>query len=287
MLTAIIAALFLGVVGSRAAVVVESPGAMVAGKTIGEWSTNWWRWAVAMAPPGDPFSDRTGEFANVNQSGPVFFLAGSPGGSNSRQFAVPSGKYILIPLLVGEWSQLELGFNQTAAQIRQAAQQQANQIDSLHATLDGSTIAQATLFTHQEVSPNFNFVAVAGNLVNVPGGASGIAVADGYFLMLAPLTPGTHVLTYGGGASAFGISISETDTITVAPPVILTSPNLSAGHFSFSVTGLSGSTAVIESSTDLSNWQVVGTVVLTGGSNDFTTVVQGEGKQFFRASAAP
>jgi len=136
-----------------------------------------------LAPPADPFTDTTGAFANVNQSGPVFLLAGSPSGSNSRSFNVPANTFLLVPLLVGEYSQLELGFDKTEAQIKQAAKNQADQIDSLHATFDGTTIPQATLFTHREVSPDFNFVAVANNQVGIFAvGNSGIAVADGYFL---------------------------------------------------------------------------------------------------------
>ncbi len=223
----VILALSSGIPGQlRAEIVVAPPGATVAGKTIGEWTAAWWQWAVALAPPGDPFTDTSGAFANVNQSGPVFFLAGSPGGTRSRQFAVPADAYVLVPLLAGEWSQLELGFDKTADYIRQAAQQQADQINSLHATLDGAVISQATLVTHREASPDFSFMAVVGNSVNVPPGDSGIAVADGYFLMLAPLSPGTHVLTYGGAASSLGIAISETDTITAIgpPPTIVVQP---------------------------------------------------------------
>jgi hypothetical protein len=93
-----------------------------------------------------------------------------------------------------------------------------DQIDSLHATLDGTTITSTILFGHREVSPNFAFVAAAGNQVGISGsGNSGIAVADGYFLMLDPLTPGTHVLNFGGGSTSFGLTINETDTITVPP----------------------------------------------------------------------
>ena len=207
---------------SSSSIQVEPPGAIVAGQSIAAWTTNWWRWAAALAPPGDPFSDTTGQFANVNQSGPVFFLAGSPAGSTSRHFRIPGNTYILVPLRVGEWSQLELGFDQTAAQIRQAAQQQANQIDSLHATLDGVPISQTTLFTHRETSPDFNFDAVANNQVAINGvGNSGIAVADGYFLMLAPLAPGTHTLNYGGGITGLSL-IDETDVVSVPPgPTIL------------------------------------------------------------------
>lgn len=208
----------------RADVVVEPHGAMVAGKTISEWTTNWWQWGLSFGPFANPFYDSQGGSANLNQSGPVFFLAGSPGGSNSRRFEVPSDTYILMPLLVGEWSQLELGFDKSAAEVRQAASQQADLIDSLHTTLDGVPIPQTMLFTHREVSPDFDFVATSGNALGVPAGASGIAVADGYFLMLQPLSPGTHVLTYGGGASAFGIFLSQTDTITVGAPKITTQP---------------------------------------------------------------
>lgn len=213
----LILALLVGI-DSRADVVLEPPGATVAGKTIGEWSTNWWQWAAPLAPPGDPFTDRTGEFADVHQSGPVFLLAGSPGDTRARRFEVPPDTYVLLPLLVGEVSQLEAGFDKTEDQLRQAAQQQATTyIDSLHATLDGVSIPSATLFTHLETSPAFSFVGVSGNLVNVPAGYSGMAVASGYFLMLSPLTPGTHVLNYGGGISLYGVYIDETDTIAVGP----------------------------------------------------------------------
>jgi hypothetical protein len=218
----VVLALFCGVLPQlRGDVVLEPPGAIVAGKSIAAWSTNWWRWAAALAPPGDPFTDTTGQFANVNQSGPVFFSAGSPGGSRSRHFRVPADTYVLVPLLVGEYSQLELGFGNTADQVRQAAQQQANQIDSLHAILDGVPISQTVLFTHRETSPDFNFYAVYNNQVGInASGNSGIAVADGYFLMIDPLTPGTHTLNYGGGASTLGALADETDVISIPPSPI-------------------------------------------------------------------
>lgn len=212
------ALLLLGAVGARATLVVEPQGATVAGKTVAAWSANWWQWAAALAPPGDPFTDTTGNSANKNQSGPVFFLAGSPGGSFSRSFSVPSNTYLLVPLLVGEYSQLELGSGETEAQIKQAAKSQADQIDSLHAILDGVPISSALLFGHREVSPDFSFTAAANNQVGIFAvGNSGIAVADGYFLMIDPPAPGVHTLNFGGGASAFGVSIDETDTITIVP----------------------------------------------------------------------
>ena len=75
------------------------------------------------------------------------------------------------------------------------------------------------LFTHRETSPDFGFIAVANNQVGIfAAGDSGIAVADGYFLMLDPLPPGTHTLNYGGGIT--GSLIDETDYVYVSPPPI-------------------------------------------------------------------
>lgn len=256
---------------SRADVVVVPPGATVAGKTIAEWTTNWWQWGLSFGPSANPFYDSHGGFANLNQSGPVFFLAGSPGGNNSRHFEVPSDTYILMPLLVGEQSQLELGFDKSAAEVRQAAKQQADLIDSLHATLDGVPIPQTTLFAHREASPDFNFVATWGNALGVPGGSSGTAVADGYFLMLQPLSPGNHVLTYGGGSSILGIFISETDTITAVgpPPIITVQPSDQAV---FTGSNATFSVSAITTNPPLRfQWQFNG-ADLPGATNDALTI---------------
>ena len=94
---------------AQAEILVLPSHSTVAGKTIGEWSVDWWQWALSFSTPNDPFTDPTGVKAGLKQSGPVFFLAGTPGGSSTRSFAVPLGKYVMVPLLVGELSQLEIG----------------------------------------------------------------------------------------------------------------------------------------------------------------------------------
>jgi hypothetical protein len=57
---------------------------------------------------------------------------------------------------------------------------------------------------------------------------------------------------------------------TSVPPPILQPPSLSAGQFGFGITGLPGLAVNIESSSNLSNWQVVGTYILDGGSNSYS-----------------
>ena len=108
----------------------------VAGETIGQWSANWWQYAYSFSVPNDPFTDTTGVNANLNQSGPVFYINQGAAPVVSRSFTVPAGTNLLVSIIAVELSQAELGFDQTDAQIRAATTAQANLINSLHATPD-------------------------------------------------------------------------------------------------------------------------------------------------------
>jgi hypothetical protein len=194
----------------------------VVGKTIGEWSASQWQWAVSFDTTMDnPFTDTTGAHAGLNQSGPVFYLAGTTGGSETRSFSVPAGLHILVPLLVAEIAERELDPdpalpNPTPAEIRTEVNDLADLIDELHATIDGVPVPD--LFSHREDSPDFSMNAAPNNIVGLPVGDSGVAVADGYWLMLEPMSIGeTIVLNYGGGIDQFDFFVNVTATITFIP----------------------------------------------------------------------
>ena len=68
------------------------------------------------------------------------------------------------------------------------------------------------------------------------------------------------------------------------PAPILQPPNLSAGQFGFGITGLPGLAVNIESSTNLSSWQVTATYILVGGTNYYSVSPNpAQGAQFYRA----
>src|SRR3954464_2128255 len=76
--------LFASVTVSTAAPVVIAPGSTVAGKSIGEWTAEWWNWAGRATP--SVTADTSGAAATSGQSGPVFFIAGTSGGTVNRTF---------------------------------------------------------------------------------------------------------------------------------------------------------------------------------------------------------
>jgi hypothetical protein len=68
------------------------------------------------------------------------------------------------------------------------------------------------------------------------------------------------------------------------PPPLLEPPSLSAGRFGFGITGLPGLAVNIESSANLSSWQLKTTSILVGGTNYFSISADpAPGAQFYRA----
>lgn len=180
------------------------------GKTYGEWSAAWWKWAMELpltsaSGATHPFVDASTFDVTEGQSGQVWFLA-APFGTVSRTCTVPTGKALFIGLVNGEASDLE-GLGATEAELRSYAEWQADHIvtSTLSCTIDG--VAVANLSSYRAQSPEFSFTAPTPWIFGGTGGA-GAAVADGYYLMVAPLSAGPHTIHYSG---AYHFAIAEGD----------------------------------------------------------------------------
>lgn len=216
----------------QAGPVVVDPGGSVAGKTIGQWTADWWNHVVSVPGGQDIVSDPDGAVQSNGQTGPVYFAGGqssSSTGSFTRSFSVPAGKHILLPLVNTIVSNgPDPNFSSTAEEA-DAFTTQAVKLNTLFATVDG--VAVSNLASHREVSPvNFTLNAVDNNLLGLPGGTYTDANSDGHWLMLKPLSPGNHTIHFGGSTDAFeiapdfsvpGFSIDVTDHITVGQAVPL------------------------------------------------------------------
>jgi len=191
------------------------------GNSYAQWSTAWWKWALALPVEGHPFIDPGFDCNSVNngQSGPVWFLALS---SNpplvERRCTIPVGRAIYLALANAECSSLEPTFpdgtgGQTASAQRDCANFFANHIvvSSLFCTIDGQSVQN--LGTYRFVSSQFTFNAPTPWIFGDTGG-TGTSVSDGYFVMVKPLPIGTHTLTCGG-AFDFGFGFGNTYQLTI------------------------------------------------------------------------
>jgi hypothetical protein len=219
------------------------PHSQAYGKTYGGWSAVWWQRVLAI-PAHDqngqilnPLLDDTGARCGVGQAGPIWFLAGSLTGSAVRdQCTVPAGKALFFPLVNiadfhvpcnGQnsdvcdsqdtpqllWNDLENNFGfriiSTTASIDGVQVSNLNPANTPYRTCAGPAEDGCT-------APAFSVTLPADNAYGfpLPAGTYSPTVADGAYLLLAPLVPGTHTITFGGTGSLFGGQVTFSQDIT-------------------------------------------------------------------------
>ena len=163
------------------------PHETVGGLTYGEWSARWWKWALETTAAESPLDDATGANCAVNQSGKVWFLAGMLfSGQVERTCTVPTGTRLFFPV-VNAFCAAEGDF----AAMRECATGFLTGV-TFQVTIDGKIIDEDALTTYRALSPEFDLVLPEGNALGAPADTYAPAAADGYYVMLNPLSRGTH-----------------------------------------------------------------------------------------------
>jgi len=201
------------------------------GKSYGEWSAEHWKWTYSLPADAHPLTDTAD--VSTGQSGPVWFLGGTWApttdlngnliGIADRHVTIPTGKALFFPIIDAEQSLAEGGVDE--ADCRAVAKFLADNAVGLSCTIDGKPLTN--LEAYRADSPFFDFGPMPdNNLLGLPEGTSSSAVSDGYFVMLAPLSAGTHtihftsafVFTAAEDGFDFSFTLDITYHITVKPP---------------------------------------------------------------------
>jgi hypothetical protein len=177
---------------------------------------------------GQPFDD-------------VWFLGGTltstelaPGvviGEVTRNCTVPAGTALFFPIVNTECSTLE-GNGTTEEEMRGCANFAADHITVAECTIDDVPVDGSLTERFRTESPLFTFGPLPANnelkflgVKNANKGATSQAVADGVYLLLAPLPAGPHTLHFSGEAVFtqepdgfdFTFILDITYNLTVAP----------------------------------------------------------------------
>jgi hypothetical protein len=169
---------------------VLPPCSTLYGQTYTDWSVRWWQWY----PPLTVVPD--GADCGNNQRGPVWFLASSflP----TVTCTVPAAKALFFPIADLECSNKDRdpGFRRNTEDARrECAKNWADGIQGLEADIDGVTVQNPTRYRFQ--SPEFDVTVPKGNIGGLyPDSAK--SVADGYYLLLFPLSAGPHKIHVTG-----------------------------------------------------------------------------------------
>jgi len=180
---------------------VAAPHSTVAGSTLGEWSAQWWQWALAQPAGQNPLTDTTGASACVGQDGGVFFLGGAFSTEPVvRTITMPMRTKLFFPL-INVFYLNDLPEDPPLDQQRDILADFIDPVSELHATVDGIAVG-GDLFSHREVSPQVDATLPDDNVLNHAPGSFPV-VSDGYWLMLNPLSKGEHTITFGGSSPYF------------------------------------------------------------------------------------
>ena len=190
-------------------------GTTVEGKTIGQWTAEYWNWIYSFPNGEDPLNDPAAEYAAERQSGPVFFV-GRTGTTAPGTFDVPNDKYLLVPLVNVNYVR-SAGEDPTA--IRDLVREVVDDTTSLHFSLDGQSMTQASLFGHREESGFYTCNVAPNHFSGEWQGAWTNSYADGYVVMLEPLSVGLHEIQHGGEISStiFPFFVNATNNLNVVP----------------------------------------------------------------------
>jgi hypothetical protein len=159
-----------------------------------EWTTKWWQWVLAIPQNENPTNDPSGKFCSTNQSGPVWYLAGTLGGDQERECTIPSSKAILIPIVNVECSSQE----ELTASIEHLNGCAKEFIDTYKIAI-GNLIFK---IDDNEIR-NLSSFRIHSHLFNVTYGEPPLyapidrsqppyAISDGYWIFLKPLPVGNH-----------------------------------------------------------------------------------------------
>lgn len=165
----------------------------VEGVPLVEYTNLWWQWTVTMPKALSPVRDKTGQHCAVGQTGNVWFLAGGFGTSKiKRRCEIPAGKYLFFPVINMLYYTPE-GEKDTCDEVKKDAALNNDELLSIAVELDGVHAANPGHSRLASVDC-FDLMAKVPRDQNPPKLFP--AATDGYWIMLKPLTKGTHILKF-------------------------------------------------------------------------------------------
>jgi hypothetical protein len=217
--------LFVAIIGIGLALMVSINRAYA--QSPGQLSAQWWQWALSIPTSVNPQTDTTGEDAVVGQRGSVWFLAGFFNGGTpvTRKCSVPEGTQLFFPVINSVFINTPEVCGQTGpltvSELRAMAAEEVAGAANLSVTVDGVPIG----IPPSVQSPVFPVALPVDNVFNspcgdqgpVPAGIYSPAVADGFYVLLGPLSVGGHTLHFYAENPAGVLNQDVTYNLTIAP----------------------------------------------------------------------
>jgi hypothetical protein len=181
--------------------VIFPPNSNPYGLTYAEWTIRWWQWLLSIPRERNPLTDTTGRYCHQDQHqhGPIWFLVATEENRPvvSRECKVPANRALMYPInnslfSLAEYPQMSMN------DLKARSGEQEDAVISLYSYIDGSSLPD--LARYRIRSDDFEVDLPPSNILDSPPGRTR-AVSDGYWIILKPLSPGTHELRFGASGS--------------------------------------------------------------------------------------
>lgn len=184
----------------------------------------WWQWTLSIPAVNHPLSfvtpDESAPYCGVGQHGDVWFLGGLVNASSpaERACTIPESTAIFFPVINAECSTIE-GNGETEEELRACAEGLIDFVTVVEASVDGVPIRSLNQARAQ--SPLFSFTLPPEDVLSLYGSEPNpsAAVADGYWVLLPPLSVGEHTIEFRGVAELPGFTFEQkiSYAVTVVP----------------------------------------------------------------------
>ena len=188
-----------------------SPESTPYGKSYSGWTAKWWQWVLSIPKSENPLIDDTGENSAKNQSGPVWFLAGTLKGTAERTCTIPADRAILFPVINVEASVAE-GDGTTEEELAARVKFEMDQITDIRAMISGTNVNELKQYRIQ--SPLFDVTLPVNNVLGLSAQTTEM-MSEGFWLFLKPLEPGKYDLNSFGSCLAGRIKIGVSYHLTI------------------------------------------------------------------------
>ena len=169
------------------------------GISFGGWTVKWWQWAYSIPTNINPLVDKNGKYANINQEGPVWFLAGTfaEGKFVERTCSVPHNKSILCPIINYEINPIERPDLDSDSKMMKHVIEDQDDIATKEIMVNNNKIP---VFRVKSEPSIFELYINPDNYFGRKGGNT-ISTSDGYWVFLKYLPIGHHEIFFHGTCS--------------------------------------------------------------------------------------
>jgi hypothetical protein len=200
------------------------------GQTYAQYAADWWTWALSIEGNMNPVIDDGP--CDQAQPADVFFLAGNTGGTVTRSCTVPATKPLFFPIL----NTFSMACTETVTDCADATGQ--HMIDNANAAystppismqveIDGASLTDLEQYyavtaefddPRESDDPDQPFATdctgpVRANSCGVAVGSPRPLAGSGYWILMKPLTVGSHVVHFQGRVPGFSLNVTYNLTV--------------------------------------------------------------------------